>query len=169
MLLKVSVVVVAPVIVPALRNVPFTVLVDPVRVNVNVCMFSVAPESMVRLEDAVTATPAVTSAAVFEMNKNAKLIPPAEIACAPDPSNKTALEFAVKVPLLVQFPPMRKSPPEAVDSAKNVDALIVKLPLKRRYCVLAPKLTLVDAVDIVTLNGTPCPVRAFGVHSVPAP
>jgi hypothetical protein len=124
---------------------------------------------MVKALATVIAAAAVTFAVVFEINKYAKPVAVALMVCNADPSKITAREFAVNVPLLVQLPPIRKSPPEAVDKAKKVEALMIKLPRKRRYWVEAPKFTLVEAVDIVTFCGTPCPVRAFAVHSVPAP
>ena len=82
--------------------------------------------------------------------------------------NVTALALCVNVPLLMKSPPTCRSPPAAVESANVVEAEIVSVPRKRRYCADAPKLTLVEAVEMVTLNGTPCPLAALAVHSVPA-
>ena len=66
-------------IVPALRKNPLTVLVVPVRVSVFAAISNRAFASMVRLDVAVIAVPAVTLAVVFEMNRKVKLTPPAEI------------------------------------------------------------------------------------------
>ena len=63
--------VVAPVIVPADRKNPLTVLVLPVIVKVFAAIFNRAPASTVKLFATVIAAAAVTSALVFEINKNA--------------------------------------------------------------------------------------------------
>ena len=107
------------------------VLVDPVSVNPNVAILSLAFASTVRLAVAVTADAAVTVAVVFEMNRYAK-VAVALIFCAAVPLKYTALELAVNVPLFVQLPPSFKSPPTPVDKvnpAPSVVLLINRFPV----------------------------------------
>ena len=114
---------------PPIRKNPLTAEVAPVMVRLFVATSSLALALILKLEVIVNGVVAAhVTPVVFDMVKKAK-VAVALIVCGAVPLNSTERLFAVKVPELVQLPPILKSPPIVVDNANVFAAEITKLPV----------------------------------------